>query len=108
MAVPYLDELRTWHESYVADGGRREVDVAFRQGPEEKTKRGASIVARAKHAEGELLLWESGECDTQAFGTTSTGESVQLLLRSRVLAHPDLVSSVADDLVDHVADYSGT
>ena len=108
MAVPYLGELRAWHENYVAQGGRRDVDVVFHQGSDETPKRMASIVARAKHAEGELLLWESGECDTQAFGTTSTGEPVQLLLRSRVLSHPDLVSVVADDLVDHVADYSGT
>lgn len=108
MAVPFLDELRAWHANYVADGGRRSVDVAFHEGPDDRPKRVASIVARTTAAEGELLLWESGECDTQAFGTTTTGERVQLLLRSRVLSHPRLVRAVADDLVEHLADYSGT
>ena len=106
VAIPFLDELRVWHEDYSAQGGRRDVEV--HGGPDERPKRVASIVARGKHAEGELLLWESGECDTQAFGITTTGERVQLLVRSRVLSHPDLVSAVADDLVEHVADYSAT
>jgi hypothetical protein len=108
MAVPFLDDLRAWHANYVAQGGRRGVEVAFHEGPDDRPKRMASVVARARHAEGQLLLWESGECDTHALGTTSTGDPVQLLLRSRVLSHPDLVRSLADDLVDHVADYSAT
>lgn len=96
MAVPFLDELRAWHENHVAQGGRRDVEVAFHQGSDERPKRAASIVARANHAKGELLLWESGECDIQALGTTSTGDPVQLLLRSRFLSHPNHVRLVAD------------
>jgi len=57
-------------------------------------------------AEGQLTLWESGECDTEAVGTSSTGEHVPLLLRSRVLRGVALVAMVADDLVEHIADYA--
>ena len=106
--IPFLDELRAWHENYVAEGGRRNVRVEFQEHRDDSPKRMGAVSVRARAAEGELLLWESGECDTQAFGTDSTGEVVPLLLRSRVLSDKDLVTVVADDLVDHVADYSGT
>jgi hypothetical protein len=108
MAIPFLDELRSWHESYATDGGRRSVLVDLHEGPEDRPKRSASIDVHARAAEGQLILWESGECETSAVGTDVDGEHVVLLLRSRVLADPTLVAAVADDLVDHVADYSGT
>jgi hypothetical protein len=106
--IPFLDELQAWHERYSAEGGRRRVRVEFEEWQDDSPKRMAAIRVRARAAEGELLLWESGECETQAFGTDSTGEIVPLLLRSRVLSDKDVVAVVADDLVDHVADYSGT
>jgi hypothetical protein len=108
MSIPFVDELREWHEGYEQLGGRRSVRVEFTLGPAERPKRAAWIVAYGKSAEGQLTLWESGECETEAVGTATTGEAVPLLLRSRVLADPHLVSAVADDLIDHVADYSGT
>ena len=37
---------------------------------------------------GRLTLWESGECDTEAFGTPSTGGYHAILVRSRVLDDP--------------------
>jgi hypothetical protein len=52
-----------------------------------------------------MTLWESGECNTDA--VAKDGSTV-LLLRERVLSSPMLVAAVADDLVDHVADYSRT
>jgi hypothetical protein len=92
----------------VAQGGRRDVQVELHEGSKEGPKRAAWIVARGRHAEGQLTLWESGECETEAVGTASTGETVSILLRSRVLSDRDLVTRVADDLVDHLGDYSGT
>lgn len=99
----FLDELRHWHRTYEAEGGRRQVRVRFEEGPSDRPKRAAWIVAEGAHAEGQMTLWESGECDTEA-----VGQQGPILLRSRVLKDPDLVASVADDLVDHIADYSNT
>ena len=107
MTIPFVDELRAWHEAYAQHGGRRSVRVEFKQG-QDSPKRAARITVHADAAEGQLTLWESGECDSEAFGRAATDEVVPLLLRSRVLADPELVATVADDLIDHVADYSGT
>jgi hypothetical protein len=106
--IPFVDELRAWYHDYERGGGRRNVRVDFTSGPEDRPKRAAWIVVHGKSAAGQVTLWESGECETEAAGTAATGEAVPLLLRSRVLANPDLVKAVADDLIDHVADYSGT
>jgi hypothetical protein len=65
-------------------------------------------VAHGRSASGQLTLWESGDCETEAVGNPAVGEPCTILLRSRVLADPSLVAIVADDLVDHVADYSDT
>jgi len=51
-----------------------------------------------------ITLWESGECETEAHATR---RRTSILLRSRVLDDPTQVAAIADDLVDHVADYSG-
>jgi hypothetical protein len=107
VAIPFLDELRAWHDSYVADGGRRGISVEWNDDLHEP-KRAAWIVARGRSAWGQLTLWESGECETEAVGTPNIGEPSTILLRSRVFSDPSLVAAVADDLVDHVADYSGT
>jgi hypothetical protein len=58
MAIPFLDELRSWHESYPTDGGRRSVLVDLQEGPEDRPKRSAWINAHAGAAEGQLILWE--------------------------------------------------
>ena len=106
MTIPFLDQLADWHRDYLESGGRRGVQVRF-SGPNDTPKRSVMIVAEARSATGEMILWESGECDTLAVGVSSQGENVPLLLRSRVLPLASAVASVADDLVDHVADYSG-
>ena len=54
---------------------------------------------------GQLTLWESGRCDTEAHATR---DRTPILLRSRVLDEPARVPAIADDLVDHVADYSNS
>ena len=102
----FLDELRLWFEDYSNSGGRRGIRVEFGDGPPGVSKRGAWITARGAAAIGQLTLWESGECDAEAH--TTTGVRTPILLRSRVLEQPTRVPAIADDLVDHVADYSNT
>jgi hypothetical protein len=102
---PFLDELRTWFEGY-SDAGGRGIRVQFSEGPPEIPKRSAWITAQGAAAIGELMLWESGECETEAH--TTTGDRTPILLRSRVLDEPTRVPAIADDLVDHVADYSNS
>jgi hypothetical protein len=108
VTIPFVDDLRAWYHEYERAGGRGDVRVDFTSGPQDRPTGAAWIFVHAKSAAGQLTLWESGECETEAAGTAATGEAVPLLLRSRVLASPDMVSVVADDLIDHVADYSGT
>jgi hypothetical protein len=91
----------------IARTRRRNVRVEFQEGLEDRPKRAAWITPEGRHAMGQLTLWESGECETEAVGTTSVGEQGLILLRSRVLSDASLVPAVADDLVDHIADYSG-
>jgi hypothetical protein len=108
VAIPFLDALKTWHDEYVAGGGRRSVSVEWHEGPQERSKRAAWIVARGPSASGQLTLWESGECETEAVGTPADGEPHSILVRSRVLRDSKLVAVIADDLVDDLGDYSGT
>ena len=100
---PFLDELRSWSSVYSDSGGRRSVRVEYSQNLDDGPKRAAWITVEGTQATGQLTLWESGECDTEAHGAQGP-----ILLRSRVLSDPVLVAAIADDLVDHVADYSGT
>jgi hypothetical protein len=108
MAIPFLDVLRTWYDDYVAGGGRRNVRVEWHEDLRDGPKRAAWIVARGPNAAGQQTLWESGECETEAVGSPRVGEPHTILLRSRVLSDASLVALVADDLVDHLGDYSGT
>ena len=103
--VTFLDALREWFSSYSEIGGRREVQVEFDESPQDRGKRSVWIKVDGKSAMGQMTLWESGECNTDA--VAKDGSTV-LLLRERVLSSPMLVAAVADDLVDHVADYSRT
>lgn len=79
--IPFVDELRAWHREYQQKGGRRDVRVDYTPVPEERPKRAAWIVVRRMSAEGQLTLWETAECETEAAGTATTGEAVPLLLR---------------------------
>jgi hypothetical protein len=100
----FLDALRSWADAYARAGGRRDVDVRFEEGQDDRPKQSAWIIADAAHATGQLTIWESGECDTEA--ASATGDTI--LLRSRTLRSSSAVMAVADDLFDHLADYSGT
>ncbi len=100
----YLEELANWFRDYNESQGRRRVSVEFREGPADRAKRAAWIIGTGARAEGQLTLWGSGECETEAVGD----DGMRILARSRVVADPAQVAAVADDLVDHVADYSGT
>lgn len=102
---PFLDELRVWFEDYSGAGGRRGIRVEFNEGPPERPKRAAWVRAEGAAAFGQLTLRESGECDTDAHATR---RRTSILLRSRVLDDPTQVAAIADDLVDHEADYSGS
>jgi hypothetical protein len=102
---PFLDELRRWFEVYSDAGGRRGIRVQFTDGPPELPMRSALITAQGAAAIGQLTLWESGRCDTEAHATR---DRTPILLRSRVLDEPARVPAIADDLVDHVADYSNS
>jgi hypothetical protein len=108
MAIPFLDELRVWHATYLGEGGRRSVRVEWHESPDDRPKRSAWIVGHAPSASGQLTIWESGECELEAVGTPTVGEPHTILLRSRVLQDPTVVAAVADDLIDHLGDYSGT
>lgn len=44
--APFLDDLVACHEKYVAQGGRRKVEVELHEGPLDGPKRAAWIVAR--------------------------------------------------------------
>jgi hypothetical protein len=108
VAIPFIDELRAWHARYEAQGGRRSVRIEWHEGSDDSPKRAAWIDVDAPSALGRLTLWESGECDTEAIGTPTMGEPHAILVRSRRLPDPSRVAAVADDLVDHLADYSAT
>ena len=102
---PFVDELRRWYDSYEKAGGRRQVVVCFSESPSDgRPKQSAWVDAEGVHAAGNLIVWESGECETHA---VSTPHDHPILLRSRVLDDPARVAAVADDFVDHIADYSG-
>jgi hypothetical protein len=102
--MSFLEALDSWRRTYDEVGGRRGVTVEFHDGPVERPKRAVWIIVTGAQAAGQMTLWESGECETEAAGVDGT----TLLLRSRILPAASFVAGVADDLVDHVADYSGS
>jgi hypothetical protein len=103
---PFLDELRAWFEGYSDAGGRRGIRVQFSEGPPELPMESALITAQGAAAIGQLTLWESGECKTEAHTTTEA--RTPIFLRSQMLDEASRVPAIADDLVDHIADYSNS